>query len=163
MTFAEWIAYQPPKVGGKPSFALTAPGSGQLPQENLAAAKAVHGRHQLAPKFPARLKSPAGRPLPGEGIWKVAGSVKGMPAVFKTYVRERACSSLTWASSRWTSGCSGSRCGRVPRTRATGNWGAPMSVPPGHRTGLVATFNSGFRIASSGGGFYLHGHYDGRS
>ncbi|HEX9553685.1 MAG TPA: phosphodiester glycosidase family protein, partial [Streptosporangiaceae bacterium] len=27
-----------------------------------------------------------------------------------------------------------------------------------HRRGLVATFNSGFRIASSGGGFYLHGH-----
>ncbi len=25
----------------------------------------------------------------------------------------------------------------------------------------MATFNSGFRVASSGGGFYLHGHYDG--
>lgn len=25
----------------------------------------------------------------------------------------------------------------------------------------MATFNSGFRIASSGGGFYLNGHYDG--
>jgi len=36
-----------------------------------------------------------------------------------------------------------------------------MDIPPGHRLGLVATFNSGFRVASSGGGFYLHGHYDG--
>ena len=42
-----------------------------------------------------------------------------------------------------------------------GHWGAPMDVPAGHRLGLVATFNSGFRVASSGGGFYLHGHYDG--
>ncbi len=43
-----------------------------------------------------------------------------------------------------------------------GHWGAPMDIPHGHRLGLVATFNSGFRIASSGGGFYLHGHYAGR-
>ena len=43
-----------------------------------------------------------------------------------------------------------------------GHWGVPMDVPPGARTGLVATFNSGFRVYASGGGFYLHGHYDGR-
>ncbi len=43
-----------------------------------------------------------------------------------------------------------------------GHWGAPMYIPQGGRLGLVATFNSGFRVSSSGGGFYLHGHYDGR-
>jgi hypothetical protein len=40
-----------------------------------------------------------------------------------------------------------------------GNWGpnADPWIPPGKRTGLLATFNSGFKIDSSRGGFYLNG------
>jgi hypothetical protein len=30
-------------------------------------------------------------------------------------------------------------------------------IPPGHRAGLLATFNGGFRLSVSGGGFYLNG------
>ena len=86
VTFGEWLTYEPPKVGGKPSFALTAPGSGQLPPRNPAVAKAAQGR-QVRPVFPARLASPAGKPLPGEGHWRVLGSVSGMPAMFGTYLR----------------------------------------------------------------------------
>ena len=40
------------------------------------------------PIIPVDIGSPAGKSLPGEGVWKVAVSVKGVPAVFKTYVRE---------------------------------------------------------------------------
>ncbi len=162
VTFAEWIAYQPPKVGGKPSFALTAPGSGQLPQENLAAAKAAHGRHQLAPKFPARLKSPASHPLPGEGAWRVLGSVNGIPAIFGTYLRP---------DSVHTSYVEGivSMDQRLVRFQlhpgaedpGPGNWKSPPDIPPGSRSRLLATFNGGFKIASAGGGFYLNGVHKG--
>jgi hypothetical protein len=38
-----------------------------------------------------------------------------------------------------------------------GNWHALSYIAPGTRQGLLATFNSGFKIDSSGGGFYLNG------
>ena len=42
-----------------------------------------------------------------------------------------------------------------------GEWPVPPTVPPGRRTGLVATFNGGFKLSNgdSHGGFYLDGHY----
>jgi hypothetical protein len=42
-----------------------------------------------------------------------------------------------------------------------GNWGEPSWIPPGSRTGLLATFNGGFKLDTAGGGFYLNGHYHG--
>jgi hypothetical protein len=38
-----------------------------------------------------------------------------------------------------------------------GAWHAQPYILPGTRQGLLATFNGGFKIASSGGGFYLNG------
>jgi hypothetical protein len=38
-----------------------------------------------------------------------------------------------------------------------GHWGAQPWIPPGSRTGLVATFNGGFKLNTTGGGFYLNG------
>ena len=34
-------------------------------------------------------------------------------------------------------------------------------IPPGSRTGLLATFNGGFKLDSAEGGFYLNGHTSG--
>jgi hypothetical protein len=155
VTFGEWITYSKPKAGGKPDVSFKKLGG-----------QAVHKKKHyqgFRPIIPANIGSPAGKPLPGEGVWRVAVSVKGVPAVFKTYVRQ---------SRRYSSYYAGivSMDQRLlkfslrPGTEdpGYGHWGAPMDVPQGHRSGLVATFNSGFRIASSGGGFYLHGHYHGR-
>jgi hypothetical protein len=154
VTFGEWLSYSPPRTGGRPSVSF-----------NKLGGTPVRGKRHyagLVPVIPARLGSPAGRPLPGEGVWKVAVSVRGVPAVFKTYVRE---------SRRYSSYYAGivSMDQRLVRFSlrpgsadpGPGGWGTPMDIPAGHRTGLVATFNSGFRIASAGGGFYLNGHYDG--
>ena len=41
------------------------------------------------------------------------------------------------------------------------NWGVPNYIPAGQRTGLLATFNGGFKLDSAGGGFYLNGIYHG--
>ncbi|HXP18194.1 MAG TPA: phosphodiester glycosidase family protein [Streptosporangiaceae bacterium] len=153
VTFGEWLSYNPPKAGGKPNVSFTSLGGSTVHKKHY---------HGIAPIVPANIGSPAGAPLPGEGVWKVAISVKGVPAVFKTYVRQ----SRTYSSYYAGIVSMDQRLLKFSLRPGTedpgyGNWGAPMDIPPGHRLGLVATFNSGFRIASAGGGFYLHGHFDG--
>ena len=153
VTFGEWLSYSSPKTGGRPSVSF-----------NKLGGSVVRKKHYLglAPIIPANLGSSAGQPLPGEGVWKAAATVKGVPAVFKTYLRQSRLYSSYYAGVV-------SMDQRLVKfdlrpgseDPGYGNWGVPMDIPPGGRTGLVATFNSGFRIASSGGGFYLHGHYDG--
>src|ERR1700734_4534804 len=70
VTFGEWLSYQSPKVGGKPSFSLARPGVHPV--------MAPSGRATAAPSAPpAPLRSLAGRPLPGEGRWRVLGTVEG--------------------------------------------------------------------------------------
>src|SRR6266702_698704 len=61
VTFGEWLTYQPPEVGGTPGFSLAAP-AGAQPGKKY---KKVHG---FTPIIPARLSSPAGHPLRGEGV-----------------------------------------------------------------------------------------------
>jgi phosphodiester glycosidase len=155
VTFGEWLTYSKPKAGGQPNVSFKKLG-GQVVHKK----KHYHG---IVPIIPADIGSPAGKPLPGEGVWRAAVSVKGVPAVFKTYVRQ----SRTYSSYYAGIVSMDQRLLKFSLRPGTedpgyGPWGAPMDIPHGHRLGLVATFNSGFRIASSGGGFYMHGHYHGR-
>ena len=153
VTFGEWLTYQPPKVGGKPSFSLAVPKSAQV--------KYRHTKN-FQPIIPKRLSSPAGTPLPGEGQWRVLETVKGEPAIFGTFLRP---------SSVYTSYVAGivSMDQRLVSFQlrpgsedpGPGNWHAQPWIPPGTRTGLVATFNGGFKINTSGGGFYLNGEASG--
>ena len=46
--------------------------------------------HGFVPDIPAKLRSPAGRALPGEGAWRVLETVKGYPAIFGTFLRPSA-------------------------------------------------------------------------
>jgi hypothetical protein len=154
VTFGELLTYSAPKKGGKPPVSFDKLG-GRAVQKK----KHYHG---FVPIIPANIGSPAGPPLPGEGVWRVTVSVKGHPAVFKTYVRQ----SKTYSSYYAGIVSMDQRLLKFSLRPGTedpgyGHWGAPMDIPSGRRLGLVATFNSGFRIASSGGGFYLHGHYVG--
>ena len=152
VTFGEWLTYSPPKKGGNPNVSFDRLGG-----------RVVHKKkhyHGLAPIIPASIGSPAGQALPGEGAWRVAVSVKGVPAVFKTYVRQ----SRTYSSYYAGVVSMDQRLLKFSLRPGTedpgyGNWGAPMTIPPGRRLGLAATFNSGFRIASSGGGYYMNGRY----
>jgi hypothetical protein len=150
VTFGEYLTYQPPKVGGKPSFSLAGPG---------AAAKSP-GPGQVAARFgpPAALKPLTRHPLPGEGTWRVLARAHGRPAIYGTYLR---------ASNVFTSYVAGIASMNQsllkfqlrPGTEdpGPGHWKAPSWIPPGTRNGLQATFNSGFKIDVSGGGFYLNG------
>jgi hypothetical protein len=151
VTLGEWLAYQPPKTGGKPSFSLAVPTGAQAH---------VARRHArgFRPIIPKRLVSPARLSLPGEGQWRVLATVHGEPAMFGTFLRP---------DGTHTSYVAGivSMDQRLVRFQlhpgaedpGPGNWGSQPQIPPGDRTGLVATFNGGFKINVAGGGFYLNG------
>jgi Phosphodiester glycosidase len=149
VTFGEWVSYSPPKVGGKPGFSLAVPTASPVKYKKTKAFK---------PIIPNRLSSPAGTPLPGEGQWRVLETVKGEPAIFGTFLR---------TSSVYSSYVAGivSMDQRLVTFQlrpgaedpGPGNWHAESWIPPGTRSGLLATFNGGFKIDSSDGGFYLNG------
>ncbi|HLK74363.1 MAG TPA: phosphodiester glycosidase family protein [Streptosporangiaceae bacterium] len=149
VTFGEWLTYQPPKAGGKPAFSLAVPSSAPTKYKH------VKGFQPIIPK---RLASPAGTPLAGEGQWRVLETVKGQPAMFSTLLRP---------SSVYTSYVAGiiSIDQRLVRFQlrpgaedpGPGNWKAQPWIKPGTRTGLIGTFNGGFKLDSAGGGFYLNG------
>jgi hypothetical protein len=150
VTLGEWIGYNPPKVGGKPQFSLTAPSG--------AAAAAGHAHTAIKPIVPARLTSPAGTPLAGEGQWRALASVKGVPAVYGTYLRPDS------VHTSYVAGIA-SMDQRLLKFQlhpgaedpGPGNWGAAPYLPAGTRQGLIATFNGGFKMNVAGGGFYLNG------
>jgi Phosphodiester glycosidase len=153
VTFGEWVSYQPPKVGGKPSFALTGPSAGPLAQPRPHA-------HASTPDYPAPkpLQPLVAHPLRGEGQWRVLGTADGQPAIYGTYLR---------ASSIYTSYVAGivSMNQNLVRFQlhpgaedpGPGHWKALPYIAPAKRRGLLATFNGGFKISTSGGGFYLNG------
>jgi hypothetical protein len=149
VTFGEWLTYSPPKVGGKPSFSLAVPSGAPTKY------KRVHG---FRPIIPHRLTSPAGAPLPGEGQWRVLETVKGQPAIFGTFLRPSAVytsyvAGIVSMDQRLVS----FQLRPGSEDPGPGNWHAQSWIPPGTRAGLVATFNGGFKINTSGGGFYLNG------
>jgi hypothetical protein len=153
VTFAEWATYQPPQVGGKPSFSLT------VPQGESASAVAKHKA-----VIPAVLTSLAGTPLPGEGQWRVLESVKGVPAIYGTFLRQSATYS-SYVSAIVSMDQRMVKFDLHPGVEDPGGsgWGPNASpwIPPATRTGLLATFNSGFKLDASEGGFYLNGKYHG--
>jgi hypothetical protein len=155
VTLGEKLTYQPPKVGGKPSFALTGPSVASA----KAARKDSHGKPGAAvASCPANLRTFAGKPLPGEGVWRVLGTVNGQPAICGTDLR------FSKVFTSYVAGIASMNQSLVkfelrPGTLdpGPGNWKAPDYIPAGTRRGLMATFNSGFRLNVSGGGFYLNG------
>jgi hypothetical protein len=154
VTFGEWISYSPPKTGGKPSFALTGPSAGP----GRPAPHKAHGKATPSYPAPAALKPFVTHPVPGEGRWRVLSTAHGQPAIYGTYLR---------ASSVYTSYVAGivSMNQHLVRFQlhpgaedpGPGPWKSQPLIVPRKRLGLLATFNGGFKIATSGGGFYLNG------
>jgi hypothetical protein len=112
----------------------------------------------LTADVPPRLASPAGPPLTGEGAWRVLGTVRGVPAVYGTYVRPDA-THTSYVAAAVSMDQRLVRFQLHPGLEDPGaaNWGIPPTIPTRSRRGLLATFNGGFKIDASGGGFYLNG------
>ncbi|MEU9099885.1 phosphodiester glycosidase family protein [Streptomyces sp. NPDC048361] len=140
----------PPQVGGAlPSAALA---------RMKATAPAVPISHRGVPlRTPMRpLVTPG---LPGEGVWRVLSAAHGEPVVQGTYVRPDGDHTSYQAAVAWISGKK-ARFELHPGVREPGgSFDVPPTIPEGSRTGLLATWNGGFKVTDGGsrGGFYLHG------
>jgi hypothetical protein len=161
VTFGEWLTYQPPAVGGKPSFSLSIP-KGQA--AGSAGVAGNRGHAAFRPDIPAPLSSLAGPALPGEGQWRVLETVKGEPAIYSTFLRQSAqYSSYVSAIVSMDQRLVKFYLHPGAEDPGPGKWGpnAATYITAGSRTGLLATFNSGFKLDASRGGFYLNGSYHG--
>ena len=154
ITLGEWLTYQAPKTGGKPSFSLAAP--------SARASSPLPSRRPSGPAItadvPAALTSPAGTPLPGEGQWRVLATVHGVPAIYGTYLRpDSTHTSYVAGIASMDQRLVSFQLRPGAEDPGPGNWGFAAWLPPGSRTGLLATFNGGFKLDVAAGGFYLNG------
>lgn len=152
VSWTEWAAYElnPPPTGGAPSAGIpidarpvpsTAPGSGPCGSQDVA--------------------TPAGAPLPNEGAWQPIERVGGRDAILATFVRPDS------LHTRFLAGitCIDQSLARFtlhPGTQVPGGTGwTQKSTVAGSLGGLLATFNSGFLMADSHGGFWMDGKSSG--
>ncbi|HVA52663.1 MAG TPA: phosphodiester glycosidase family protein [Acidimicrobiales bacterium] len=145
----EYYKLNPAKVGGKPP--LAAFGSGKT------TVRVAAGGHLPEPK---RIPSPAGTPLPGEGVWHVVGreTATGVPTMYEAFVRPDAIHTSYVVGVAWMdptllqaqlySGSTIPGGGPYPYT-------APITAKSSEN--LVAAFNAGFRMSDANGGYYTDG------
>ena len=146
-----WYSHHPPPKGGRPP-------AGAIPAASPTSTSAAQGvpSHLPAPTPIAPLASPA---VPGEGVWHPAGRlVDGVPAVYEAYLRPDTVHTSLVAGVAWMDTTllkaqlySGSY---IP---GGGPWTYTAPVSGQAATGLVAAFNSGFRIKDAMGGYYSEG------
>ena len=151
VTWAENLAYKisPPKVGGQPTSSQF--GSGAT------AVKVPAGGHLPTP---INIVSPAANPLPGEGVWHVAGrkTASGIPTMYEAFVRPDAVHTSYVVGAVWMDPTllkaqlySGSQ---IP---GGGPYKFTAPVKPADSKNLVASFNAGFRMKDAKGGYYTQG------
>ncbi len=150
-------------------YTLTAPAKGgpqlrALPRVGVAST----GANGLAPPAavvdrPARVRPLGGRPLAGEGVWRptqVGESPTDPPLLVTTFRSDpteypRLVAGVAWINTSRTT--VSLYAGRLEPSVELPQRGS-MDVPQGLRDRLLATFNSGFKLADSHGGWALHGH-----
>lgn len=145
----------PPKVGGS----LDASELARMSDTAPAVPAPAHVAAQPLIPLRAPMAPPVSPALPGEGVFRTLATAHGEPVVQGTYVRPDAEhtsyeAAVAWVSGRYT------RFRLHPGFREPGGtFDVPPTIPTGQRTGLVATWNGGFRITDGGsrGGFYLDG------
>jgi hypothetical protein len=146
-------------------YSLNAPAKGgprlhRLPGQAGALAGAGVGR-QVHYYQPPPIKPLVASGLPGEGVWHATFAHGGSrPPVLITSFRPepinypRAVVGVAWMDHTRTS--TWLYPGRLEPAVSLAARG-PMEVPSSKRSGLVATFNSGFKLSDSGGGFATGG------
>jgi hypothetical protein len=144
-------------------YTLTAPSKGgptlrALPKVGIGAS--APRRALSAEARPARVRAPIHPALPGEGVWHATrASLAARPPVLVTTVRDqpeypRVVAGLAWIDTKRTTLTlnPGRLEPSVPIPRGS------MDVPSAGRSRLLATFNSGFKLSDSHGGFAVGGH-----
>jgi hypothetical protein len=110
---------------------------------------------------PTSLPRPAGvSALRGEAVWKPGRlAADGRPLIYTSYIRPDPKHLSVVAGVAWIRAGS-SVAHLVAGTQQPGgsSWPGNAAVPSADVPKLVATFNSGFKMADITGGFYLDGH-----
>lgn len=156
----EKVTYSAPAVGGRP--AATSPLLAPRPTSVAAtpaapvarAARRTTARSAvLAPVVP--FASPA---LPGEGQWRVQGTVDGVAAVQAAFLRpDQLHTSYTAAVVRMDQRVVSFALHPGTQEPGPGPWAQPDRIVSSERADLLAAFNGGFRIDSARGGFFQGG------
>lgn len=163
---AEWARFH--HLGGvvtaleKVQYDLNPPRTGGSPRGGIP-------RTQIVPAAAGGLPAPAPVPvqapgaLPGEGDWQTVVSVHGVPALREAFVRPDARHTSYLTGIAWMDPTL-LRFELHPGTQVPGGtgWSQPPLIRPAARAGLVATFNSGFTMQDSRGGFWESGRQVGR-
>jgi hypothetical protein len=149
-------------------YSLNAPAKGgkalhALPKLAGALDAAGNPRRRGIPSYrPPRIRPLISPALPGEGVWRPTFAPGGaIPPVLITSFRPdpvnypQLVAGVAWIDHTRTSVWL--YPGRLEPGVALPSRG-PMQVPQRKRSQLVATFNSGFKLTDSGGGFGLDGH-----
>jgi hypothetical protein len=142
-----WYSHHAPKKGGLPSAAALP--TVTAPPPTVA-----------APDVPAPVPLLASPALPGEGQWQPTGrrALDGLPFLYTTFMRPdpvhtSLVTGLAWMDPKFV------RIDLYSGYQQPGGHGwtltAPIPVPV--RTGLVAAFNSGFKLQDSRGGYMAEG------
>jgi hypothetical protein len=134
-------------------------GSAAAARASHAAAAAATAAAAAAAYRPARVTPIIHPALPGEGVWRATRpSLAANPPILLTTLRNqpeypRVVAGLAWIdTSRTTVKLIPGRqepAGELPR--------GSMELPLTNRAGLLASFNSAFKLADSGGGVVLNG------
>ena len=97
--------------------------------------------------------------LPGEGVWHGTGPlVAGASPVLVTTFRPDPNYPQMVAGVAWIDMARASLALYPGRYEPPNGGNQPAEVPPLLRSGLLATFNAGFKLEDSGGGFFVGGH-----
>jgi hypothetical protein len=139
-------------------YSLNAPSTGGPPLKKLPKVGAGAGV-QVATDAPSPIPPAITPPLPGEGQWRGTGPLVGgaAPVLVATFRPDpnypRLVAGVAWLDHTRTS------LALYPGRYEPPNDGAQQAdVPPALRSSLLATFNSGFKLEDSGGGFVSKGH-----
>ena len=139
-------------------YSLNAPATGGPPLKRLPRV-GLGAPVQVASDAPPSITPMITPALPGEGQWRGTGPmVDGIAPILVTTFRPdpnypQLVAGVSWIDHTRT------RLVLYPGRYEPPNDGSqPAEVLPALRSGLLATFNSGFKLEDSGGGFFSQGH-----
>jgi hypothetical protein len=159
-----WYTNHPPPKGGKPEHGLPEAAAPRNAAVGKKGKKEAEAPVVTSPPVPDHLSPPPNAqpfttPLPDEGVWKPTGrTVQGLPGVYTTFMRPdpvhtSLVTGVAWMDTKLL------RTVFVPGLQEPGGgpnpWGA--QIPEDQRGGVVAAFNSGFKMSGSRGGYYTDG------
>lgn len=136
-------------------YSLNPPKSGGAPDASLLKAKGLNARIGLQAPVP----TPVTPSLAGEGHYKVLQSVNKDAILQLAYVRPDAVHTSYLSAVVWMSG-KHTKLVLHPGTTDPGHlsrWPEPPMLSTNSASGVLAAFNSGFKLTDSHGGYWDHG------